>query len=93
VSGLVDRAQRRGLVRRIPSMIDRRSVRVSLTEEGRSLVGEVSSRFEEDVAKMLSPLSSEETRLLTSLLSRVDEFGWLPRQSGGDGRDLVGLAD
>ena len=93
VSGLVDRAQRRGLVRRIPSMIDRRSVRVTLTDEGRRLISLVGSRFEEDVAKMLSPLNSEETRLLTSLLSRVDEFGWLLREAGGDGRDLVGRAD
>ncbi len=32
-SGLVDRAQRRGLVRRVPSQLDRRSVRVRLTEQ------------------------------------------------------------
>src|SRR5271165_6640032 len=33
-SGLVDRAERRGLVARIPSTLDRRSVHVALTRAG-----------------------------------------------------------
>ena len=40
-SGLVDRAERRGLVCRVPSQIDRRSVRVRLTDHGRGLAREV----------------------------------------------------
>src|ERR1700749_1978861 len=39
VTGLVDRAERRGLVARAPSPADRRAVLVRLTEEGRSLIG------------------------------------------------------
>jgi DNA-binding MarR family transcriptional regulator len=35
VTGLVDRAERRGLVVRVPSATDRRSVLVSLTDKGR----------------------------------------------------------
>ena len=38
VTGLVDRAERRGLVARAPSPADRRSVHVRLTDDGRSLV-------------------------------------------------------
>src|SRR3984957_5119406 len=38
VTGLVDRAERRGLVTRVPSAADRRAVLVTLTDEGRSLV-------------------------------------------------------
>src|SRR6201996_5972620 len=38
VTGLVDRAERRGLVARAPSAADRRSVLVRLTHEGRGLV-------------------------------------------------------
>src|ERR1700684_1229687 len=36
VTGLVDRAERRGLVTRVPSPADRRSVHVKLTADGRS---------------------------------------------------------
>ena len=38
VTGLVDRAERRGLVARVPSAADRRSVLVRLTPEGRQAV-------------------------------------------------------
>ncbi len=70
-SGLVDRAERRGLVQRTPSTRDRRSVLVRLTDQGRSLVDEVSARFEQDVAAMLEPLTASERSSLTTLLSRV----------------------
>lgn len=48
-SGLVDRAEARGLVARVPSQIDRRAVLVSLSDEGRSLVPEVAARFETEI--------------------------------------------
>jgi MarR family transcriptional regulator, lower aerobic nicotinate degradation pathway regulator len=70
-SGLVDRAQRRGLVRRLPSQVDRRSVRVSLTDAGRALVNEVAAQFEADIATVLAPLAPEDRSALTALLSRV----------------------
>src|SRR3984957_15185602 len=53
-SGLVDRAERRGLVRRLPSQIDRRSVRVSLTVEGRTLVQVVAHDFDQDIAAIVA---------------------------------------
>ena len=56
VTGLVDRAERRGLVARAPSTTDRRAVLVSLTEDGRSLVSEAAARFETDVSALLSRL-------------------------------------
>jgi DNA-binding MarR family transcriptional regulator len=71
VSGLVDRAERRGLVRRTPSAVDRRSVLVELTEDGRALVGEVAAQFEADIAAMLEPLTPTERAALTSLVSHV----------------------
>jgi MarR family transcriptional regulator, lower aerobic nicotinate degradation pathway regulator len=71
VSGLLDRAERRGLVRRTPSQTDRRSVRVSLTDEGRALISEVGTEFEAEVATLLTPLDQSEQATLTALLSRV----------------------
>src|SRR6201995_3717918 len=53
ITGLVDRAERRGLVMRVPSTTDRRAVLVSLTDEGRALVSRASARFEADVLTML----------------------------------------
>jgi MarR family transcriptional regulator, lower aerobic nicotinate degradation pathway regulator len=70
-SGLVDRAERRGLVRRLPSQIDRRSVRVSLTVEGRALVQAVAHDFDQDIAAIVAPLDPAERATLTALLSRV----------------------
>jgi DNA-binding MarR family transcriptional regulator len=71
VSGLVDRAERRGMVARRPSEIDRRSVQVGLTAEGRTIITAVAAGFETDVVALLSPLSASERRSLTGLLSRV----------------------
>jgi DNA-binding MarR family transcriptional regulator len=71
VSGLVDRAERRDLVRRIPSTVDRRSVLVALTKDGRALANEVAMQFGTDVAAMLEPLTTADRAALTGLLSRV----------------------
>jgi MarR family transcriptional regulator, lower aerobic nicotinate degradation pathway regulator len=85
VSGLVDRAERRGLVRRTPSTVDRRSVLVILTNEGRALVSEVAARFGADIAAMLDALAPSDRATLTSLLSRV-----LVAHAADRGVDLFG---
>jgi DNA-binding MarR family transcriptional regulator len=71
ITGLVDRAERRALVERVPSTADRRAVLVRLTDEGRSLVSQVSSRFEMDVSTILNCLAASERDALSSLISRV----------------------
>ena len=53
VSGLVDRAEQRGLVARVPSTADGRSVRVALTDEGRSLGRGAAGGSKADVAELL----------------------------------------
>jgi DNA-binding MarR family transcriptional regulator len=70
-SGLVDRAARRGLVRRLPSQIDRRSVRVSLTAEGRTLIQGITADFDADIAAILEPLDPEARVTIAALLGRV----------------------
>ena len=71
VSGLVDRAQRRGLVRRVPSQLDRRSVRVRLTDRGRELQQELSKRSVDDIVAMLAPLSADDRTVLASHLNAL----------------------
>jgi DNA-binding MarR family transcriptional regulator len=71
VSGLVDRAQRRGLVARVPSAVDRRSVLVTLTDAGRVLVDDVAAMIEGDITALLEPLPEQDRRSLTEVLGRV----------------------
>ena len=70
-TGLVDRAERRGLVVRVPSATDRRSMRVSLTDDGRSVVSRAAAGFEDDVSAMLGLLTARDRDTLTRLISRL----------------------
>jgi MarR family transcriptional regulator, lower aerobic nicotinate degradation pathway regulator len=70
-TGLVDRAERRGLVARVPSATDRRSVLVSLTDDGRSLVSQAAVGFEADVSAMLGRLAPRDREALSRLISRL----------------------
>jgi MarR family transcriptional regulator, lower aerobic nicotinate degradation pathway regulator len=71
VTGLVDRAERRGLVARVPSTTDRRAVLVSLTDDGRSLVSQAATRFEADVSALLGHLPPRERETLSRIVSRL----------------------
>ena len=82
-TGLVDRAERRGLVTRVPSSSDRRVVLVDLTDAGRALVAEVAAGFEADVATLLEPLLPADRSSLTRLVSRL-----LVAQAAANGVDL-----
>ncbi|MEW2545087.1 MarR family transcriptional regulator [Streptomyces sp. NPDC047002] len=67
MTGLVDRAERRGLVRRTRAPHDGRSVRVSLTDEGR----EVARRLTEDAGRRVGALAAHLTDARRALLSSV----------------------
>ena len=71
VTGLIDRAERRGLVERVPSTTDRRAVLVSLTGHGRSLASEGAARFAADVSLLLECLPSADRDALSWLISRL----------------------
>ena len=71
VTGLVDRAERRGLVERIPSATDRRAIQVALTATGRHLVSDAAARFEADVTALLGRLPPADRDALAGLISRL----------------------
>ena len=71
VTGLIDRAQRRGLVVRVPSMTDRRAVLVSLTDHGRSLVCGGAARFDADISLLLQHLPPPDRDALSRLISQL----------------------
>jgi DNA-binding MarR family transcriptional regulator len=75
ISGLVDRAQRRGLVTRTPSEVDRRAFRVSITDAGRRMAEEAGARFADRIEVLVAGLADTERRQLTRLAARVIRAG------------------
>ena len=86
-TGLVDRAERRDLVARVPSNSDRRVVLVDLTDAGRALVSAVSARFEADVEALLECVSPPDRSSLAGVVSRL-----LVAHANAHGVDLFPLA-
>lgn len=74
VTGLVARAERRGLVQRIPSLEDGRVVHVVITLLGRQITDEVAAQVENEVLKLVIGLSEadriEFARIATLILAR-----------------------
>ena len=71
VSGLIDRVARRGLVQRMASEDDGRSVQVSLTEDGHRLATQVAGEVAGLVAPLTGALSPAEQNRLTLLLGKM----------------------
>jgi DNA-binding MarR family transcriptional regulator len=71
ISGLVERAQRRGLVTRTVSAIDRRAFQVSITESGRQLAEQVATQFAERIKMLVAGLPDSDRQQLSQLASQV----------------------
>ncbi|GAA0423936.1 MarR family transcriptional regulator [Acrocarpospora corrugata] len=71
LTGLVDRTERNGLVRREPDPQDLRAVRVALTPRGSRLAEEFYSETCRRVEKLSAGLTSAERDTLADLLGRV----------------------
>jgi len=71
ITGLVDRAERRGLVRRTASTRDRRAVQVSITDEGRHVGELVALKFEQRIAAITGRLTNAERARLATLATRI----------------------
>lgn len=71
LSGLVDRAEARGLVERLPSRDDRRATTVRMTARGRQLSRAVEAAVEGDVAALLGELPDKDRERLQAIVERV----------------------
>ncbi|MFF0040129.1 MarR family winged helix-turn-helix transcriptional regulator [Streptomyces mirabilis] len=71
ISGLVDRAQRRGLVTRTVSPNDRRAFQVSITDAGRQLIEQLAAQFAEQIELSVAPLSDADRQRLSQLAAQV----------------------
>lgn len=73
LSGLVERAERRGLLARERSAVDRRSIEVFLTASGEKAAFRATSRARELVLPVIGALSKAEARRLRALLDKALE--------------------
>lgn len=71
VTGLIDRAQQRGLVERVAEEGDGRVVRVALTEEGHREADRMVARMSELLTDVVAPLPAETKRSLREGLERA----------------------
>jgi DNA-binding MarR family transcriptional regulator len=71
VSGLIDRAERRGLVIRLPASEDGRAVNVSPTPTGRKVIAEVERTVGLELSGLARSLSHREQGQLSRLASRL----------------------
>jgi len=89
ISGLVDRAQRRGLVERTVSALDRRAFQVSITDAGRQLADRVAAKFTERIETAVAPLPEADRRLLSRLAAQI-VAGHDPGARAGTGGVVLG---
>jgi DNA-binding MarR family transcriptional regulator len=79
VTGLVDRAEARGLVRRTPSTVDGRRVHVAITAAGRRLVDRATAAFEGEIAELVADLTSADQSRLSSAATAIVAADWRRR--------------
>lgn len=71
LSGLVDRVERKGWVRRVASPEDGRAITVELTTGGRRLADVFHARATEQLTEMVACMPSDERRAFASIADRI----------------------
>jgi MarR family 2-MHQ and catechol resistance regulon transcriptional repressor len=71
ITYVVDKLEKKGLVKREQNPNDRRASNVILTEEGRSLFDEIFPRHVATISQNLSFISNDEKELLVDLLKKI----------------------
>ena len=74
MTGLIDRLERRGYVRRESGADDRRRVLLTLTEEGRQAYAAMEDRLAEEIADRLATLEPDELRTLGRALIALSDL-------------------
>jgi DNA-binding MarR family transcriptional regulator len=73
MSGLIARAEKRGLVGRAPNEEDGRATDVFLTSDGAKLVKRLRGQGQQALAPIIEQLSASDQQLLLKLLQRMFE--------------------
>lgn len=69
--GIIDRLEKRQLIKRIPNPFDRRMKLMSITEDGKRVLEQMMPMVDAVQVKILNPLSEEERATFTALLERL----------------------
>jgi DNA-binding MarR family transcriptional regulator len=72
VTGLIDRLEKRGYVRRVNEPGDRRRIHLALTDEGRARSVEVENSLVEDISSRVSQLTARDIEALERGLEILD---------------------
>ncbi|MCP2259984.1 DNA-binding transcriptional regulator, MarR family [Streptoalloteichus tenebrarius] len=76
ITNRIDRLEAKGLVERVRDTVDRRSVRIRLTERGHQVVDEVFGEHLKNEARFLPDMDEEEYERFTGTLRRLlEHFG------------------
>lgn len=71
ITYLVDRLEKKGLVRRAPCATDRRAIYAELTAEGERLIADIFPAHAECIRRAVSGLSAAEVEQATALLRKL----------------------
>ncbi|HEU5473333.1 MAG TPA: MarR family transcriptional regulator [Actinophytocola sp.] len=71
LTGLVDRAERRGLVRRTPVPDDRRALRVTLTDTGQQAAAAVHAAATAELNQLLAPLTPRDREHFRNTMTKI----------------------
>jgi DNA-binding MarR family transcriptional regulator len=71
LTGLVDRAERRGLVQRSPVPGDRRALRVTPTETGRRAAAAFHADVNAELSRLLAPLSPHDREHFRKMIGQI----------------------
>jgi MarR family transcriptional regulator, lower aerobic nicotinate degradation pathway regulator len=69
ITGLINRAEERGLMRRVGNKNDKRSSRVTLTKAGQALATRCAAEISQEIAPLVARLTPAEAKRLTNLLT------------------------
>ena len=83
LSGLIDRAQARGLVERVASEEDRRAIHVRITARGLELTRLVAGMLAGEVAQLTTVLGGEDKQALGALVGRMVARDPQPEEASG----------
>jgi len=88
VTGVVDRLEKKGLVRRVTDAEDRRMFLIHLTEEGGRLIAKIFPIHAGRIEAFTNALISKEKRLLTDLLKKLGKAQVGAQDGTAIGHDL-----
>lgn len=71
VTGLLNRLEEKGYIKRVKSEKDKRYKKLALTESGREILEKGKSKAEENEVKLLKTLTKEETKELKRILTKI----------------------